>query len=224
MPNGAHYLKQELYDAIKTGPQIFEFLQAGSLDGIWYWDINAPEHEWLSPQFWTTLGYNPADKQHLSSEWQDLIHPDDLPGCIENFKKHCTDPNHPYDQIVRYRHRDGSTVWIRCRGLAIRDANGNPRRMLGAHTDLTEVKRVELELAEKNRQLEESNRHLRAALERVGQLEELISVCSFCKKVHLEDDHWQSLESYISAHSGVQFSHGICPSCEHTLDQKEEAS
>ncbi len=37
--------------------------------------------------------------------------------------------------MVRYRHADGSTVWVRCRGLAIRDESGRPIRMLGAHDD-----------------------------------------------------------------------------------------
>ena len=84
----------------------------------------------------------------MASEWQDLINPEDLQVALENFEKHCVDPNHPYDQIVRYRHKDGSTVWVRCRGIAIRDKTGKPVRMLGAHTNLTRQKKVEHELRE----------------------------------------------------------------------------
>ena len=36
MGNEEHYLKTELYDLVRKDPAIFEFLQAGSLDGIWY--------------------------------------------------------------------------------------------------------------------------------------------------------------------------------------------
>ena len=36
-----HYLKRELYELVKSDPSIFEFLQAGSLDGIWYWDLDS---------------------------------------------------------------------------------------------------------------------------------------------------------------------------------------
>ena len=74
-PLTEHYLKRELYDAFANSPELFDFLQGGSLDGIWYWDLERPEHEWLSPRFWTLLGYDPAEKKHLASEWQDLIHP-----------------------------------------------------------------------------------------------------------------------------------------------------
>jgi len=143
-----YYLKKELYDLIQSNPLIFEFIQSGSLDGIWYWDLEKSENEWMSPKFWETLGYNPAEMKHKPSEWQDIIFKEDLKNTIDNFIKHCANPNHPYDQIVRYRHKNGSTVWIRCRGLAIRDQTGKPVRMLGAHTDITQIKRLEEELNE----------------------------------------------------------------------------
>ena len=50
-----HYLKKELYDLIKTDERIFEFIQEGSLDGLWYWDLEKPENEWMNNRFWTTL-------------------------------------------------------------------------------------------------------------------------------------------------------------------------
>ena len=143
-----HYLKNELYSLVKEDSSIFDFLQLGSLDGLWYWDLQQPEHEWLSPDFWEVLGYDPSEKKHLASEWQEIIFPEDLEIAIDNFNKHCSDPEHPFDQVVRYRHKSGSTVWVRCRGIAIRDATDNPIRMLGAHTDLTQLKQTENALRE----------------------------------------------------------------------------
>jgi len=160
METEEHYLKRELYEKFDRGSPIFEFLQAGSLDGIWYWDLQKPEHEWLSPRFWELLGFDPAEMPHLSAAWQDLIHPDDLETARENLAKHCADPDYPYDQVVRYRHKNGSRVWVRCRGIAIRDDNGDPVRMLGAHTDLTELMRTEEELRRRTVELEASNREL----------------------------------------------------------------
>ncbi len=135
-----NYLKEELYREIKASDEILEFLQSGSLDGIWYWDLEEADQEWMSPRFWEVFGYEPSEKK-------DMIHPADLKLALENFKKHCANPDHPYDQIVRYRHRDGSTVWVRCRGLAIRDDTGKALRMLGAHTNVTDQMRA-IEYAE----------------------------------------------------------------------------
>ncbi len=150
-----HYLQRELERLIASDPAIFEFIQRSTLDGLWYWDLENPEQEWLNPDFWHLLGFDPEEKKHLASEWQDLIHPDDLVTALENFDKHCADPDNPYDQVVRYFHKDGSTKWVRCRGLAIRDANGKAIRMLGAHNDITDLMEAKAEL-ETARQLAEA--------------------------------------------------------------------
>lgn len=150
--SGEHWLKRELYGLVRTDPRIFEFLQDGSLDGIWYWDIEGGREEWLSPRFKELFGYADHEMADTVDWWQANIHPDDLALALENFERHKADPDHPYDQIVRYRHRDGSTVWVRCRGLMIRDEAGQPIRMLGAHTDVTALKRAEQALARANAQ------------------------------------------------------------------------
>ena len=47
----------------------------------------------------------------------------------------------------------------------------------------------------------------------VKQLKELLPICAYCHKIRDDLDYWQKLESYIGAHTGVKFSHGICPDC-----------
>lgn len=153
-----HYLEQELDALFARDSRMWEFLQQRSLDGVWYWNLENPEDEWISPEFWALLGLNPDDMPHSPDAWQGLIDPEDLKVALGNFTKHCEDPSHPYDQIVRYRHANGSTVWVRCRGIAIRDNAGKPVRMLGAHNDLTAVKATEAELAELH---EQANNDLR---------------------------------------------------------------
>lgn len=138
-----NYLKKELYELIKNDLSVFDFIQDSALDGMWYWDIENPEEEWMNPKFWHTLGYDPKKMPHKASAWKDIIFPEDLKVATRNFIKHCEDKNHHYDQVVRYKHKNGSTVWIRCRGVAIRDKNGKPIRMLGAHIDVSEAKSKE---------------------------------------------------------------------------------
>lgn len=138
-----YYLKKELYRLLKTDDKIFEFIQNICLDGLWFWDIEKPENEWMNPMFWKTLGYNPDEMPHNPSAWQDIMNKDDLKLAKDSIEKHLSDENHPYDQIVRYRHKDGHIVWIRCKGKAIRDENGKPVRMLGVHNEITSFKNNE---------------------------------------------------------------------------------
>ena len=135
-----------MYDLFEKDGTLFDFIQESSLDGIWYWDLETIEDEWLSPKFWEVLGHDPQDKKHKSSEWQDIIFKDDLKQMKEILEKHLQDSKYSFDEIFRYKHKNGSTVWIHCRGIAIRNANGKAIRMLGIQTDITNFKQKEVAL------------------------------------------------------------------------------
>lgn len=61
--------------------------------------------------------------------------------------------------------------------------------------------------------LSERVRELEDALTQIRQLQGLLPICSYCKKIRDEQNYWHQVESYISEHAEVQFSHGICPAC-----------
>jgi hypothetical protein len=46
-------------------------------DGWWDWHLKE-NYEYMSPQFWERLGYNPEDMGHTPSEWQSLVPKEDL--------------------------------------------------------------------------------------------------------------------------------------------------
>ncbi len=54
---------------------------------------------------------------------------------------------------------------------------------------------------------------LELAFARVKQLQGLLPICSYCKKVRDDQNYWQQVDGYISKHSEVEFSHSICPDC-----------
>jgi PleD family two-component response regulator len=66
---------------------------------------------------------------------------------------------------------------------------------------------------EQRDQLARRKEDLEAALARVKQLEGIIPICMYCKKIRDDLNSWQQLEKYISEHSEAMFSHGICPEC-----------
>jgi phosphoserine phosphatase RsbU/P len=47
----------------------------------------------------------------------------------------------------------------------------------------------------------------------ITRLNALLPICSYCKRIRGDQDYWEQVESYITEHTGVLFSHGICPSC-----------
>ena len=56
-------------------------------------------------------------------------------------------------------------------------------------------------------------KRLEEALANVKHLQGLLPICSYCKRIRDDQNYWQQVESYISVHSGVQFSHSFCPDC-----------
>ena len=48
-------------------------------------------------------------------------------------------------------------------------------------------------------------------------LRELVPICSQCKKIRNPEDHWETIENYLSRQSGTELTHSICPDCVQTL-------
>ncbi|MEH1826954.1 MAG: PAS domain S-box protein [Nostoc sp.] len=123
--------------------QILEIVLAG------YWDWDIPNNqEYLSLTFKQMFGYEDHELPNTPESWQRLIFPEDLPGVLKLFDQHVQSRGKiPYYNEVRYRHKDGSTVWVICSGRVIAwDQNGNPLRMIGCHIDITKRKQVEAQL------------------------------------------------------------------------------
>lgn len=47
----------------------------------------------------------------------------------------------------------------------------------------------------------------------VRQLEEILPICSYCKKIRGDENYWGRVEDYINSHIGAKLSHSICPDC-----------
>jgi len=50
-------------------------------------------------------------------------------------------------------------------------------------------------------------------LAKVKRLSGLLPICSYCKRIRDDENYWEQVEQYISEHTDVRFSHGICPAC-----------
>ncbi len=126
-----------------------EYVYEMAGDGFWDWHIK-DDYEYMSPRFWDILGFSPSEKKHHPSEWQELMFEEDLKISLDNFEKHvATKGAHPFWQEVRYRHKDGSTVWVVCKGKVIEwDENNQAVRMIGTHTDITSLKKAQVRLTE----------------------------------------------------------------------------
>lgn len=120
-----------------------------SLAGYWDWDITTGT-EYLSPTFKKMFGYKDNEIENRADAWQKLMFTEDLPGVLQKFTQHVESKGIiPFYNEVRYHHKNGSTIWVICTGKVIAwGEDGNAKRMVGCHIDITARKQMEKTLHE----------------------------------------------------------------------------
>jgi len=128
------------------------------------WSTRADGHcDYLSRQWQEFTGV--AEAEHLGTGWLNAVHPDDRPQITVAWNA-AVQTSGRYDVTYRLRRHDGTYRWFAARGQPVVDERGSIQRWFGTSTDITEIveARHELEerVAERKRELEESNRALLA--------------------------------------------------------------
>jgi PAS domain S-box-containing protein len=103
--------------------------------------------EYVSPAYETIFGRSCQRLYERPRSWLELIHPDDKQRVIESFEANA--PRGCFDEEFRIVRDDGSIRWIRDRTFPIRDAWGDLYRIAGLSQDITDRKRADQELRER---------------------------------------------------------------------------
>jgi PAS domain S-box-containing protein len=145
-------------EAIQKSNERFELAVRGTSDGIWDWDIKTNAN-YLSPRFCELLGYKSDELVNEFNVWKSLLHPEDHDRVVDLIRQHIEE-HIPYDVEYRLRTKNGEYRWYHARGQAIWDETGNPFRMAGSISDITERKRTEERLSQAMKELARSNAEL----------------------------------------------------------------
>ena len=81
------------------------------------------------------------------------------------------------------------------------------------HRELRARVQVGVRMVDLQRSLTEHVSKLENALSQVKQLQGLLPICSYCKKIRDDRNYWHQVEAYVGGHSEAEFTHGICPDC-----------
>ncbi|MGH9785732.1 MAG: PAS domain S-box protein [Terriglobia bacterium] len=117
----------------------------GLIEAIWDWDLRTDE-VYFSPQWKSMLGYAEKEIPGRFDEWARRIHADDRDRVLQAIRDHIN-TQAPLPRLEhRLRHKDDTYRWFVTRALCLRDKGGQPYRMVGSHTDITDRKRLQEEL------------------------------------------------------------------------------
>jgi PAS domain S-box-containing protein len=132
--------------AFRQSEARWQFALEGAGDGVWDWDT-ATNTVFFSPQWKAMLGYAEDEIGNTFEEWDCRVHPDDRDQSYAYIAEHFSGQTPIYQNEHRLRCKDGSYKWILARGQVIEwTADGNPLRLIGTHTDMSDRKQAEAQL------------------------------------------------------------------------------
>ena len=153
----------------------------------------------LNPAWERTLGFTRAEL--MSRPFIEFVHPDDRERTLrQNAEVRAGGRALGFEN--RYLCKDGGYRWF----LWNAAPDAAEQVIYSVARDVTERKAADEER-------EKLVRELQAALTEVRSLQEILPICSYCKRIRDDEDYWHSVEAYFARHRSTRFSHSICPSC-----------
>jgi diguanylate cyclase (GGDEF)-like protein/PAS domain S-box-containing protein len=138
---------QQREAALRESEARWQFALDGSDLGVWDWR-NETGRVFFSRRWKAMLGYQEDEIGDSFEDWSSRVHPDDRPRCDAALRQHLQGQTAAYTVDHRLRCKDGRYKWITARGMVVeRGDDGEPTRMIGTHTDISQRKETELALA-----------------------------------------------------------------------------
>jgi PAS domain S-box-containing protein len=144
--------RRQLETALLRDEERWQLVLRGNNDGIWDHDLTTDRH-FLSDRCWEMLGYLEHEVDNFP-KWFELIEPRDRASMMNAFQAHLDRQTEYYAAEYRMRCKDGTYKWMLSRGQALWNAAGQPVRMVGSITDISDRKRFEAELQQSKAELE----------------------------------------------------------------------
>lgn len=120
----------------------YAFAARGSKDGLWDWNLETDELL-LSPRWCALVGLPEVERSTTPAEWLERIHPDDRSRVREQLSDATAGESLLFESEHRLAHEDGRHLWVLMRGEVTHGKTGDPLRIAGSLTDITQQKLAE---------------------------------------------------------------------------------
>ncbi|MGE5233169.1 MAG: putative bifunctional diguanylate cyclase/phosphodiesterase [Acidobacteriota bacterium] len=131
--------------ALRASEERYALAVEGANDGLWDWQVRS-NAVYLSPRWRSMLGHAASEGDGGFEGWLELVAEEDRERFRAALNAHLQSADPHFVIEHRMRHRNGDSIWVLTRGVAVRDADGRVSRMAGSHSDITERKLAEQRL------------------------------------------------------------------------------
>ncbi len=138
---------------LQQSEERFRTVARATTDVIWDWDP-ASSNLWWSEGLKTVFGHASAAMASLAF-WRSHVHPEDRERVSTSIRRALDGAGDHWSEEYRFQRADGSSAHVLDQGYVLRDATGNPRRMIGGMTDLSEHRRMEDTLRQNEERIRE---------------------------------------------------------------------
>ena len=145
--------RKQTEQALEVSEQRWQVAVDGSKDGIWDWNLASGE-TFYSEQWLAMLGFRPGELPGTREAWASRVHPADLERVTADLERHLRGETEYYQSEFRMRRKDGEYNWIQSRGRALFDDAGQPLRMAGSQTDISDRRAAEAALRDRTEQMD----------------------------------------------------------------------
>ena len=163
---GALLRRKQAEEALRESEARFQLVAEATSDVIWDWDLQK-DRLWFSDAIERNYGYRQRDVSH--GWWLGRIEAEDREQVMKGLEAALQGDAQRWSAEYRFWCKDGSLATIFDRANILRDAQGEPIRMIGSMMDITTRKVAEQEQAGMLQVLAELNRELGDAAEKAHQ-------------------------------------------------------
>lgn len=134
---------QKIQRELNESEKRWKYALTGAKDGMWDWNILKNE-VFFSESWKEILGYKDNEIKNTIEEWRNRLHPHDIERVTGDIEKHLSGRTSAYYSEQRLKTKNGNYKWILARGKVMDyTEGGKPARMIGTHTDISELKNLE---------------------------------------------------------------------------------
>ncbi len=191
-------------ESLKVQKRILDRSQEIAHLGSWHLDIKNNILTWSDEEY-RIFGQTPEEFGATFESFLAAVHPDDRE-MVESTYKNAIQNKIPYECVHRVVLKNGEVRVVLEKSEDIVDENGETVHSFGFTQDITEQKRAE---EEREKMIE----NLQKSVDEIQTLRGILPICSFCKNIRNDNGYYEKIEAYFHKHSGVDFSHTICPRC-----------